>query len=205
MASTTRSVVLSTAAVFFMGLVGSAVSFVLPPVGRRAVLAPRVGSAHASGNGQGGGEGSGGVGGGGGRAVPKKRRPQYDTRAGKPTSPPTIADTQNRQKLPPQQPPPLQQPQRRTHDAAGAPPAAAAAEDTANGPIEALRPLRGDGGAVWAEVNPAETAALYDRALQFCFSRSEDRWQQGLQIIREMEVKRHSSHMKKVFFKNRCF
>jgi len=112
------------------------------------------------------------------KATPKRQRTRNSARTGNPKSKPATSGAKKSQ-------------ERRQSESVKATPTVAndSEASSSKGPIEALRPLRSEGGTVWAEVNPSETALLYDKALHFCFSRSEDRWQEGLQIIREMEVR----------------
>jgi hypothetical protein len=177
---TTRIVALSIAAVL-LGRIRIVVSFALPPL----AVAKKV-SKFASSLASRAGEDGQSRGETGGSAGPRRRRKRAPPPNGQP------APTRPR-------PPP------RAARAAGPTAADPAALRTLRegpeapavaGPIEALRPLRGEQGALWAESNPAESAALYDRALRFCFSREEDRWQQGLQIIREMEVRWHTRRVR---------
>jgi len=172
-----RKLILSTTVLLWYGNVEGFVPLILRPVGSRVSLGPVVSNAHPSDFSLGENESTGAKG-KGNQATPKRQRTRNSARAGTPAS--KAAATEAKKSQP-----------RRKSDSVKATSLVAEKdlEDSPpKGPIEALRPLRSEGGIMWAEVNPTETALLYDKALHFCFGRNEDRWQEGLQIIREMEV-----------------
>lgn len=172
-----RSLIISTTVLLWNGTVQGFVPYMLHPFGIRVSRGPVASSVQTSDSSL-GESSNGGAKGKSEKATPKRQRTRNSARTGNPKSKPATAGAKKSY-------------ERRLSESVKATPTVAndSEDSSSKGPIEALRPLRSEGGTMWAEVNPSETALLYDKALHFCFSRSEDRWQEGLQIIREMEVR----------------